>query len=119
MDIALHSRFSENQWVYFAYHKHAPGGEGATTLSGLNRIVPTSDARGSSENEEDESRKKVARQLTQRAGGLFRRHTCPNTTVVCEPNCVDAPLEWCEIFDKDPIESEWEAEKRECRGPTP
>jgi aldose sugar dehydrogenase len=33
MDIALHPRFSENQWVYFAYHKPVPGGEGATTLA--------------------------------------------------------------------------------------
>jgi aldose sugar dehydrogenase len=33
MDIALHPRFSENRWVYFAYHKPAPGGEGATTLA--------------------------------------------------------------------------------------
>ena len=33
MDIALHPRFSENGWVYLAYHKPAPGGEGATTLA--------------------------------------------------------------------------------------
>jgi aldose sugar dehydrogenase len=33
MDIALHPGFSENHWVYFAYHKPVAGGEGATTLA--------------------------------------------------------------------------------------
>ncbi|RPI55361.1 MAG: PQQ-dependent sugar dehydrogenase [Acidobacteria bacterium] len=33
MDVALHPAFSENKWIYFAYHKPAPGGEGATTLA--------------------------------------------------------------------------------------
>jgi glucose/arabinose dehydrogenase len=33
MDIALHPRFSENHWVYFAYHKPSADGEGATTLA--------------------------------------------------------------------------------------
>jgi aldose sugar dehydrogenase len=32
MDIVLHPRFDENQWVYFAYHKPM-GEEGATTLA--------------------------------------------------------------------------------------
>jgi glucose/arabinose dehydrogenase len=33
MDIALHPDFVRNQWVYFAYHKPTPDGEGATTLA--------------------------------------------------------------------------------------
>ena len=33
MDIALHPQFRENQWIYFAYHKPTPTGEGATTLA--------------------------------------------------------------------------------------
>jgi aldose sugar dehydrogenase len=33
MDIALHPRFEENHWIYFAYHKPAARGEGATTLA--------------------------------------------------------------------------------------
>jgi glucose/arabinose dehydrogenase len=33
MDIALHHRFAENNWVYFAYHKPTPSGAGATTLA--------------------------------------------------------------------------------------
>jgi glucose/arabinose dehydrogenase len=32
MDIAVHPRFAENHWVYFAYHKPV-GNEGATTLA--------------------------------------------------------------------------------------
>ena len=33
MDIALHPRFDENRWVYFAYHKPAGRGEGQTALA--------------------------------------------------------------------------------------
>ncbi len=33
MDIVLHPRFSENGWIYFAYHKPTTNGEGATTLA--------------------------------------------------------------------------------------
>ena len=33
MDIALHPRFSDTRWIYFAYHKPTAGGEGATTLA--------------------------------------------------------------------------------------
>ena len=33
MDIALHPQFRENHWVYLAYHKPTPAGEGATTLA--------------------------------------------------------------------------------------
>jgi glucose/arabinose dehydrogenase len=33
MDIALHPRFAENGWVYFAYHKPVGNGLGATTLA--------------------------------------------------------------------------------------
>lgn len=33
MDVVLHPRFSENAWVYFAYHKPTTTGEGATTLA--------------------------------------------------------------------------------------
>ncbi len=33
MDLALHPRFSENNWIYFVYHKPLMSGEGATTLA--------------------------------------------------------------------------------------
>ena len=33
MDIVLHPRFSENHWVYFAYHQPTASGAGATTLA--------------------------------------------------------------------------------------
>jgi glucose/arabinose dehydrogenase len=33
MDIALHPRFAENHWIYLAYHKPTPSGQGATTLA--------------------------------------------------------------------------------------
>jgi glucose/arabinose dehydrogenase len=33
MDIALHPHFSENKWVYLAYHKPVPGGGGKTVLA--------------------------------------------------------------------------------------
>jgi glucose/arabinose dehydrogenase len=33
MDIALHPRFAENRWIYFAYHKPVGQGRGATTLA--------------------------------------------------------------------------------------
>lgn len=33
MDLALHPRFSENQWIYFTYHKPAGTGAGVITLA--------------------------------------------------------------------------------------
>ena len=33
MDVALHPDFSENKWVYLAYHKPTAGGEGETVLA--------------------------------------------------------------------------------------
>jgi glucose/arabinose dehydrogenase len=33
MDVALHPNFSDNKWVYLAYHKPTAGGEGETVLA--------------------------------------------------------------------------------------
>jgi aldose sugar dehydrogenase len=33
MDVALHPDFSDNKWVYLAYHKPTAGGEGETVLA--------------------------------------------------------------------------------------
>jgi glucose/arabinose dehydrogenase len=47
MDIALHPRFSENQFVYLTYHKPAAGSPGTTgALQSSGRCSPPDDGRG-------------------------------------------------------------------------